>query len=416
MQGMEDNKFNPNFEVTRAQMAVMLYRAMEYLNTEHSTGTVTSINQITNSVTYTNNAGASKTVNVLSDTMLRLDGEQISDVADIEAGYKINVVTNNTNVSMIEFVTKIADKEISGIYSGSTAATTLQKISVKEVDGSETHSIPLADNCVVTVNGSASTFASLQKNCFVTVTVSGGKATMIAAENSTKTVSGVLKAVTYGNPTKLTVTLSNNTTQDYGISDDVTVTRNSRSAEASELKVGDKVSIKLVYNQISTINATSSTTKIEGTIEEIVISSTPSIKVNTASGILECALDTAGLTVTVNGEKSDVYGLRIGYIATVKMESTTITEISVSSVATSETVNVVGVVEYVDTNYYLIQLTETASGQSKQVFVKKSATIIDGNTQKTKTLSSIKEGDLITAVVSSNGFTSEAISIVILPN
>ena len=90
--------------------------------------------------------------------------------------------------------------------------------------------------------------------------------------------------------------------------------------------------------------------------------------------------------------------------------------ISILPVATAETLNIVGTVEHVDVNYYFIQLTDSTTGQSRQVFVKKNATIIDGETQKSKTLSSIKEGSLVTAVVSSNGFTSEAISIVILPN
>ncbi len=55
-----------------------------------------------------------------------------------------------------------------------------------------------------------------------------------------------------------------------------------------------------------------------------------------------------------------------------------------------------------------------ADGTNQQVFVKKNATIIDSATQKARTLSSIKVGDTITAVITSNGFTSEAISIVIL--
>ncbi len=416
MQGMENNKFNPNFEVTRAQMAVMLYRAMEYMGIAHSTGTITEVNHITNSVTYTDSKGQSKQINILSDTLLRLDGVLTNNITNIENGFKINVVTHKANVAFVEFLTQIPDEEISGIYVGSTTSSNLKKISVKKADGSETNSYTLADDCVVVINGTNSAFSSLQKESFVTVTVQNSKAVMIVAENKTKSVSGIIKSFIYGDPSKLEITLSNNTTESYEMAKNVTVKRNNTNADASELMVGDRVSLTLTYNQISSVAAQSSTKTIEGTIEEIIISANPTIKINTTSGVLECALNKSGLEVNVNGEASDVYGLRLGYLATVKMESSTITKIDVSSVATPDTLNVVGVVEHVDTNYYFVQITETSTGQSRQVFVKKNATIIDGETQKSKTLASIKEGSLITAVVSSNGFTSEAISIVILPN
>lgn len=415
MQGMEDNKFNPNFEVTRAQMAVMLHRAMEYLGTTHSTGTVTDVNKITNAVTYTDASGIAKTVNVLSDTPLRIDGNIASNINDVAAYFKVNVVANKGNVALVEFLTRIPDETISGIYSGSVSSSNVKKITVKSPDGSDSQVVALADDCTITINGVSSTFAQLQKDCYIQVTVKDGKGASVVAENKTKTVSGIIKSFTYGDPSQIIVTLSNNEAASYSMAKTVSVKRNGSNATAAELMVGDRVNITLTYNQISAVTATSATKTVEGTIKEIVISSNPTMTLTTSSGDLECALTTAGLEVTVNGEASDVYGLRLGYSAKVKMESTTITKIEVSSVATPDTLNVVGVVEFVDTNYYLIQLTETSTGNSRQVFVKKNATIIDGETQKSKTLSSIKEGSLITAVITSNGFTSEAISIVILP-
>lgn len=416
MKGMEDNKFNPNFEVTRAQMAVMLYRAMEYLGIAHSSGTVTEVNTITNSVTYTDSKGASKQINILTDTPLRLDGALINNTDDIEKGYKINVVTGKSNVVFVEFLTQIPDEEVAGIFVGSSTSTNIKRISVRPAGGSETKSFTVADNCVVVINGSNSKFESLQKDCYVSVTVKNNKVEMIVAENKSKTVSGIIKNFVYGDPSKITVTLSNNTTESFEMAKTVTVKRNNAVADASDLMVGDKVTLSLTYNQISAVTAQSSSKTVDGVIKEIVISENPSIKIQTTSGVLDCALNTKGLKVTVNNEETDVYGLKLGYAATVKMESSTITSIEVNAVATAETLNVVGVVEHVDTNYYFIQLTETSTGQTRQVFVKKNATIIDGETQKPKTLSNIKEGSLITAVVSTNGFTSEAISIVILPN
>ena len=100
--------------------------------------------------------------------------------------------------------------------------------------------------------------------------------------------------------------------------------------------------------------------------------------------------------------------------ATLTVECSTVTKIQIETSAISvDTVNVVGTVENVDTNYMCITLT-VSDGSTQQVFVKKNASILDSATQKARTLSSIKAGDTITAVITSNGFTQEAISIVIL--
>ena len=107
-----------------------------------------------------------------------------------------------------------------------------------------------------------------------------------------------------------------------------------------------------------------------------------------------------------------VYDLKLGYEAIVTMESSTVTKIEVNSTPPVETLNVVGTVQHVDTNYMFISL-ETTNG-TQQIFVKQNATIIDGQTQKSRTLDSIQVGSSITAVISSDGFVPEAISIVIL--
>jgi len=182
-----------------------------------------------------------------------------------------------------------------------------------------------------------------------------------------------------------------------------------------ELMVGDKVTVNLVYNRIANVIATSTIKTVEGTIEEIVISTNPKITINTGSQSVECYIDASDIAITVNGEEnSDVYDLRLGDKATLTVESSTVTKIEVEAASvTVDTVNIVGTVENVDTNYLCITLT-VSDGSTQQVFVKKNASILDSATQKARTLSSIKAGDTITAVITSNGFTQEAISIVIL--
>ena len=211
------------------------------------------------------------------------------------------------------------------------------------------------------------------------------------------------------------ITYSNNTTEEFELSANVNVKRNNIEANVSDLMIGDKATITLLYGKISNVAATSVVKTVEGKIEEIVISATPSIKVSTPSAIVDCALDTSNVEIIVNGDtEADVYDLRLGDSAKLTIESSTITKIVIESGAvTVDTVNIVGTVANVDKNYMCITLA-MQDGTNQQIFVKKNASIIDGTTQKTRTLDSIKQGDTITAVITSNGFTSEAISIVIL--
>ena len=182
MQGMEDNRFNPDFEVTRAQIAVMLYRAMEYMGTEHSTGIISSIDYNTNIITYIDKYGVSKQVSAMSGARLSLDGRTIGDISGVKNNYKINVVTNKSNVVFVEFLTYVPTPEV---------------------------------------------------------------------------------------------------------------------------------------------------TTVEGVIKEIVISENPSIRVETASGMINCALNTKDVAITLNGAVCDIYGLRLGYTATVEMENSTVKTVAV---------------------------------------------------------------------------------------
>ncbi|MBQ3004427.1 MAG: S-layer homology domain-containing protein [Clostridia bacterium] len=418
MQGMEDGKFSPMTEVTRAQMAVMLNRVMKKLDFTSLSGVVSEVNNITNSIKFIDKNGNEQTVNVMDEVILKLDSEIESSVDAIASGYKINVVYKGEDVYMVESIPVYKDEVITGMVSGKTITSTMQKISVRPVSAGATTTVLeyiLADECVVLKDGVNDKLTNLQTGDFVTVTVKDSKAILISSENKEKTVSGVISEFIYEAPASMSIKMSNNQVETYELSSEVTVKRNGKESDVASLLIGDKVTVSLLYDRIKTVTATSSSRTVEGTIEEILISASPEIKINTTSGMLECALSTAGLEITVNDEPTDVYGLKLGYTAKVTMESSTITKIAVSSVATNETVNVVGTVNHVDTNYMFISLT-TAEGVQEQIFVKKNASIIDSTTQKTRTLASIKEGSMITAVIASDGFTPEAVSIVVLSN
>ena len=207
--------------------------------------------------------------------------------------------------------------------------------------------------------------------------------------------------------------LSNNELITYELNDEVEVTRNGADVILRDLKVGDKVTIVLEYDKVTTVKATSTVKNYEGTIEEIIISRTnPRIKIDIGNEVIECAMDNS-IEITINGEKADIYDVKLGYSAKIKTDSTTVTSIAITSTPVIDNVNIMGTVLEVHPNYDAITV-QVNEETVTQVFVKRTATIINGKTGKTMSLSAIKPGSIVTAVVTSSGFTAEAISVVVL--
>ncbi len=417
MLGMSETEFNPNTAVTRAQMAVLLKKAMDKLNLTYSRGTVLEVNTVTDSIKYTDDKGSVKTINIHTDLVpVKFNGKDIDELSDFSIGDKITAIYSDSDLIFIEGAKVVADSTVTGIYSSNISTKTVKKISLKaDITSTETQEYTLDENCEIYVNNKPAAFEDMDINSYLTMQIENNKVVHIVAEEKNKSVSGTISAFIYESPSKLQIKLADNSTVEYELAENVEVKRNGKDATVADLMVGDRVVVNLVYNNVSTVTATSTVKTVTGTIEKIVISVSPSITVNTGSASVDCAIDASAIEININGiENANVYDLRLGDKAVLTVESSTVTKIDIESATVSvDTVNVVGTVQNVDTNYMCITLT-TSDGTTQQVFVKKNASIIDGTTQKSRTLASIKEGDTITAVITSNGFTHEAISIVIL--
>ena len=419
MKGMEDNKFSPNTNVTRAQMATMLNTVMEKLDFTYSAGTVSAVNTLTDVVTYIDGSGNEKTVNLVGEVTAKLDGNDLTDVNSLENGMKINVVYSGNVLYAIEFASVVTDSVYQGIYMGNTIASTGNKIKFKEeITDTETVEIPLAENCAITLNGKAISLSEISKEASVKITVSDGKAVSVEAAESTRTVTGTITEFTYDTPSLISIKATDGTVTAYELGSNVAVKKNNKDSSVSELTIGDKVTLTIKYNKVSAINATSSAKNITGKITKIVISSEdPKITISNNSGSIECSVNSTKTDyIKINGEACTIYDLKLGYEAKVELESSSIKSIDISVVDTAvgESASVAGKVLSVDTNFNFITIS-TTDGSTKQIFVNDDTYIVDSSTTKVKKLSTIKAGDTITATVSTtDNATLVAITIVIM--
>ena len=419
MKGMEDNKFSPNTNVTRAQMATMLNTVMEKLDFTYSAGTVSAVNNLTDVVTYIDGSGNEKTVNLVGEVTAKLDGSDLTDIESLENGMKINVVYSANTLYAIEFASVVTDSVYQGIYMGNTMASTGNKIKFKEdITDTETIEIPVAGDCVITLGGKSISLSEISKEASVKITVSDGMAVSIEAAESTRTVTGTITEFTYDTPSLISIKATNGTVTAYELGSNVAVKKNNKDSSVAELTIGDKVTLTIKYNKVSVVNATSSTKNITGKITKIIISSEdPKITITNDSGSIECSVNSTKTDyIKINGGACTIYDLKLGYEAKVELESSSIKSIDITAIDTAvgESASVAGKVLAVDTNFNFITLT-TTDGSTKQIFVNDDTYIVDSSTTKVKKLSTIKAGDTITATVSTtDNATLVAITIVIM--
>ncbi|MBR6645983.1 MAG: hypothetical protein IKL09_00540, partial [Clostridia bacterium] len=164
------------------------------------------------------------------------------------------------------------------------------------------------------------------------------------------------------------------------------------------------VKIETKYNVIEKITATGKNRTATGTISEIVISAEPTIKVNEDGTEKEYALLNS-VEVKVNGEKADVYALRLGDTVTIGIEGETVTRITVTPA--KEKINYAGRISYINTTYGYIKL----DGVEERIVIGKAK--FQNAEGKSITVKDVKQGDAATVFGTKGIGTVEAELIVV---
>lgn len=422
MNGMDDNMFSPNTDVTRAQAAVLLSKLNNMTNYSFKTGLVADMNTASRIIKIKADSTNTYSYTVTSSVLLRFEGTPIT-INDISSGYEAVITLKGDSLYAIDFVTPLLDDEIYGaVTSVSTGGKTT--VSVNIIDENDTtvsdnkETFPLADNCVILYNGESSSLNNIKSGMYVRLTVKSGKITTVDAYDKVSTASGRISDIQITPVIKYTVELNNGGEEEYLVMSDVTVTRNGSKAEAADVAIGDTVGLTLTYGRISKIVATSKTQTKNGIISQVIISSSPKLTLKIDGSEVTYPVSNY-CTFTIPGKaEPNFYDLRAGASAEVKIESDTI--VGISTEVSDGVTQISGTVSSVNTSYGVIQLSyiDSASGNAviEPVFVKSKATIIDISSGNTIKISSINSGAKITAFGSRNSGVFEATTINVTTN
>lgn len=406
MNGMDGNLFSPMGEVTRAQMATLLYRVMENLPVTVVRGTMVSYDTENKEISINDTEGMSRTYTLTSKALVRMNGfaanaEDISVASDVI----INIEKGGT-VRLVEAVASSALETVSGIYSKYQNVTGKTLVYIKDPITSESTQYTLASGAAIYKGSNAKkTINDLTEGDSVTLTIQGGQVVEIRAEDKQKTVTGAIEDIQLLPEYRISVK-SSSTVTEYQVSSDVEVRRNGKYTDLSDVVVGDSVTLTLTYGVVTKMEATSKQQNVEGSIVQIVIDTEdPMMTIREQDGTEHEYHLKSTAEIKRNDTQADVYDLRLGDKVAVQIEGSTVVSITVSAVGENSTIN--GIVEYVNTSYGYVKL----EGVNELIFVTDAkVTTKEGSTLNVR---NIQVGDNITAFCAPANGSYEATLIVI---
>ncbi len=416
MNGMSETEFVPMGSVTRAQMAVLLYRLMNKMDQEIEIATMKAFDAATNRLTYITSDNKTAAVNISygAASIVKKDGFA-SDLSRIAPSSIIAIVRRGGVIYAVEAITVVGDEVVEAIFSSLVSGGNTSKIKVYFAeDPSALYEYVIAENFVVTKNGSSAKLTDLNKTDAVTLTISSGEVSTIVAKSKDENIKGTVSEIILSPSVAFVITLTDGEEVEYKLATDASVKRNGAKATADEVLVGDNISATVTYGELASIIATSTKHTATGTIEAIYIATLPTITVK-ANGASTTYSLSRSATYTVNGEEADIYALRLNSTVTLNVEGDTVTR--VASTLTGESSALVGTIKNVNSSYGFITFVYEENDTQKEmfVFIKTATKIMDTATGKMVSSSALKEKQTISVTGAMNMGAFEATTIVIMP-
>ncbi len=413
MKGMENNMFMPYYEVSRAMMATMMYRAEKFLKEDTYEIYVDSVSS-TNSTVTGKVDDEKKTVTLTEDTRILLNGYEASLNA-IVPGITLKVTVRDGDVYMIEGLTGSVQYTASGTVKTISSSNGKQTVSIIPTGSNDdvAQNYPLAEKCVIKIDNATVAFSSIKVGQYVKLEVKAGEVTAVTAETKTTKHTGEIVSVDVAETTVIKVKLSTGSVQEFTLGSDANIKRNGVNIDPWLLSEGDKVELSVRAGEINVLTATSNNKNTDGTITEIFISENPSITLSIGGKETTYKVNSETEFI-VDDEEATIYDMRLGATATIKLESTTIAKITTNTVVSSPVL--VGTISYIHPTSYVMGIDiVNADGdiETVQAVVKSSVKITDTTSSKISQFKNLKEGRSIVAVGTVNYGVYEVTSITI---
>lgn len=412
MNGMDktaDGKaqFSPMTTLTRAQMATLLARMMDKLNTSYISGTVEKA--ASSSITVDGSE-----IGISNDTVVFVDGNS-AKASSISDGYTLSALVANGKAYVINASEPQEETTLYGVVVRKSESGDGQKITIADYENQDnTATYTLRDDCGIYVKGSKGSLGDIMANDFIKLVLSGSKVKTIETADKNINIKGTIVSTEYDDNDNVYLNVKNDETgneEQYTVSrKGASVTRDGDDAEFSDLASGDTVTVKLVYGKITSVTATGKTESFTGLLKEIIISSNPAITV-TIDGKDYTYKISAKAKIYIADKESTIYDLRPNVTVSGKLDSEAVKSLSTSTVPLNEKGELTGTATGKNTTYKVINVQDE-SGNTYSVYYNNNTKFFTSN-GTTASVKNISEGTSLSITGGSKNGVFEATIVII---
>lgn len=411
----KDDTFLPKNAVTRANLAIILDKFLQYTNID--------LNIQTNNFEYLdyNNiqtrfvtiekifdknfsiqvkiGNETKIYPVEENAFIYIDGIS-SDLANVKPNSNAEITIKDTIINKIDIKSNLKINNIEGNNSEKIYGIIKNisddsiGISYKEVDDNGFYSkekidiIPLSSDYKITKNGII--INDLKENNLATVILENKKAKQIILEDDNAIFIG---KIIEKSKDKITIKTTDDKIFEIGFLENTKIIRNGKECSIKDLKIGDTVNFNIKNDKISKIDSNGNKTKIQGIVK--------SIKINNTSSIIEIEdYKNNSYTYYANNFTTDIYSIRILDSVSLYLDSSEIYAIDILSRKYNK--NFSGEIIDINDDFITIFTQDVTGKYTTSVFINKDTIFFDYEKLEPISNKDLKKGYKVYVVLNDN--------------
>ncbi len=296
-------------------------------------GTIKDINLIQSILTIKGSDSKEKSYNIKNQTKVYIDGK-MATLYELTAGQSVKLTISGSDLEKID--AKGIDKVVKGIIRAVNISTNI--LTIENEDNDKYESYTIASGARVYRDDKISDLYQLRIGDMATVTVSGSRVEKIEAESAAKEVTGIIIDINFTakNPV-IAIEDDDGEENDYELDKNVTIRKNSKRADVSDLKKGDEVTLSLEYNVAVSVVAKSVKRDISGSVKAITFSDTTSVTIIDDKDKEHTIKITRDTEITKDRKRIEATDIRTGNYLDIEVENDEAVSIKVTAQKAKET-------------------------------------------------------------------------------
>lgn len=408
--GNDDNEFLPHSQVSRAVMATMLVRSLEYLEAQNQTlwieeydGTAVEGMMLDYSggrLVLRDQMGFQRTYSIPAEAeIVTSTGDKL--LSSSQAGSRVRLQMRDGNIVRVTVYNLTGTTVQQAVVKNYSVTNNNRFLQIIDVKTKETSTLILPQTTKVSfTDGTTGTAASIGSGMFLTLIKNkSGSVTDVTASSATRTVDGVISSVTFGSTVNVYITDDDGSTVQISMELDSLpqLLWGSTSISVDRLAVGMEVTVTVVGNDLQKIVAKDTTQTVRGTLTTVLA---------TSSGTTWTILDDTGINHTMtlspsvtiyhNGQLVMASTVQAGDLVSVKAVGDTILSVDLLTSNGDSSRKLTGTVLSVDTRHGQLTVLNNTSQRLVYVDVDSSVTILNAATGRGLRLSDLKVDQVLT--------------------